>query len=772
MDESACNFNPEATEDDGSCELPEENHDCDGNCTAEVDCAGICGGDTEFDECGVCEGNGTSCLDCEGTPNGEAYIDGCDTCVGGTTGLEPCAEDCLGVPGGDAVYDNCEVCDADPSNDCEQDCNGEWGGAAQVDACGVCDGSGAEYMCWDGSYECNAGDCPAEPQSITYSVYRDGELLVNGLESPLYTDTGLGYSEYHCYTVTYTLNEVESSHSDEACATTNDMTEIEGCMDEAACNYDPEATMDSGECEYAEYECWNGDMVCDSSDCPFEPGTDPFTFNQSSYQAFYHVMDAYDLNGDPLVAGEDWIAVFKGDVCVGARLWTEDTTTDIPAMGDDGFSYSEGYLLEGELPSFKIFDASENKVIDAFLSDQFKFINNEVYLVNTMKGGIGYYLPLNNYHNLVSFYALPDDVSPGGMTFGISDIVHSLISEGESAINISGEWSGSLTALTSEKGYWVSIDSPGSALFGAGLQYDPERVYDLHEGPNLISYPDTGIVDLSAAIPDNVEDSFIAILSEGQAAYNSDEGWVGMLTTFQGGSGYWVISDADLSFSYNMSDNMARTQLPPKEVLPDNVGFKVHQSPLQAFYFIDNITFDEGGIEIGDWILAYNGDVLAGIRQWHGDMVDVPLMGSYEDELTAGYFGDRDLPTFKVLKKSSGKLITLDGIIPEWTSNGIFIIDALSEANEIPEQFGLNEVYPNPFNPVTSIQFSIAEETPVSIQIFDMQGRLVDTIISELDFRAGYHQVQWNAENNSTGIYIVKLSAGNHISTRKLMLIK
>ena len=53
-DASACNFNADATEDDGSCSYAEENYDCDGNCTADVDCAGDCGGSAEVDECGVC----------------------------------------------------------------------------------------------------------------------------------------------------------------------------------------------------------------------------------------------------------------------------------------------------------------------------------------------------------------------------------------------------------------------------------------------------------------------------------------------------------------------------------------------------------------------------------------------------------------------------------------------------------------------------------------------------------------------------------------------
>jgi len=61
MDASACNFDADATEDDGSCSYAEENHDCDGNCTVEVDCAGVCAGSSELDECDVCGGDGSSC---------------------------------------------------------------------------------------------------------------------------------------------------------------------------------------------------------------------------------------------------------------------------------------------------------------------------------------------------------------------------------------------------------------------------------------------------------------------------------------------------------------------------------------------------------------------------------------------------------------------------------------------------------------------------------------------------------------------------------------
>ena len=51
---AACNYDPDANSDDGSCTYPEENYDCDSNCIIEVDCTGICGGLALDDECGIC----------------------------------------------------------------------------------------------------------------------------------------------------------------------------------------------------------------------------------------------------------------------------------------------------------------------------------------------------------------------------------------------------------------------------------------------------------------------------------------------------------------------------------------------------------------------------------------------------------------------------------------------------------------------------------------------------------------------------------------------
>ncbi len=62
MDQFACNYVPQANIDDGNCEYAEDNYDCEGNCLVDVDCMNICGGDADFDLCGICEGDGSSCL--------------------------------------------------------------------------------------------------------------------------------------------------------------------------------------------------------------------------------------------------------------------------------------------------------------------------------------------------------------------------------------------------------------------------------------------------------------------------------------------------------------------------------------------------------------------------------------------------------------------------------------------------------------------------------------------------------------------------------------
>ena len=87
-DEGACNYDAGACGDDGSCYYPEPGFDCGGNCIIGVDCNGECGGTAVLDECGVCGGSGIAEGECDCDGN---VLDPCGVCGG--TGVLGCADE-------------------------------------------------------------------------------------------------------------------------------------------------------------------------------------------------------------------------------------------------------------------------------------------------------------------------------------------------------------------------------------------------------------------------------------------------------------------------------------------------------------------------------------------------------------------------------------------------------------------------------------------------------------------------------------------------------
>jgi hypothetical protein len=89
----------------------------------------------------------------------------------------------------------------------------------------------------------------------------------------------------------------------------------------------------------------------------------------------------------------------------------------------------------------------------------------------------------------------------------------------------------------------------------------------------------------------------------------------------------------------------------------------------------------------------------------------------------------------------------------------------------VPAEFALHSAYPNPFNPVTTISFSLPADSEVLIQVVNLQGRVVETLTNH-NMNSGYHAIQWNADSHSSGLYFVNMVAGDYHQTQKLMLVK
>ena len=193
-------------------------------------------------------------------------------------------------------------------------------------------------------------------------------------------------------------------------------------------------------------------------------------------------------------------------------------------------------------------------------------------------------------------------------------------------------------------------------------------------------------------------------------------------------------------------------------------GYDYTQSSQQAFYFVESVE----GINEGDYILSFNGDKLIGSRQWQGSIIDVPVMGNDGNSYSNGYIVAGSTPTFKLL--SNGKLTNLEGDIPAWSDNGLFMVSSLSQV-VIPEVYSLSQAYPNPFNPTTTLNFAIPVDNEVTLSIYNLQGRKVATLING-NMKVGYHSVVWDANSYASGVYFVKMVAGEYLKTQKLMLIK
>lgn len=95
---------------------------------------------------------------------------------------------------------------------------------------------------------------------------------------------------------------------------------------------------------------------------------------------------------------------------------------------------------------------------------------------------------------------------------------------------------------------------------------------------------------------------------------------------------------------------------------------------------------------------------------------------------------------------------------------------------ELPAFYGLSNNYPNPFNPVTIIKFSLAEPGYTTIDIFNILGQKITSLAAEYR-QAGNHSVIWNGLNSSgeavaSGIYFYRLQSGDFIDSKKMTLLR
>lgn len=103
--------------------------------------------------------------------------------------------------------------------------------------------------------------------------------------------------------------------------------------------------------------------------------------------------------------------------------------------------------------------------------------------------------------------------------------------------------------------------------------------------------------------------------------------------------------------------------------------------------------------------------------------------------------------------------------------NPITSIDKENELSGMPTAYALEQNYPNPFNPTTVIRFALPKQSVVKLSVYNVIGEKITELVNG-NMSAGYHEVNFNATNLATGMYIYRISAGNFVSVKKMLLIK
>lgn len=222
------------------------------------------------------------------------------------------------------------------------------------------------------------------------------------------------------------------------------------------------------------------------------------------------------------------------------------------------------------------------------------------------------------------------------------------------------------------------------------------------------------------------------------------------------------------------------TPMTPPIIIPENGG---------SFDFniaLENLTNDPQTIDIWTMIIlpeagcveVMNLDgftIPAGAAPNRDRTQDVPEFAPAGTYTYYGYVGEYpwvvdNYDSFTFVKEGtdgSGYL----GSPLDWYCGGESFDAELNNTISLPDVYALSSPYPNPFNPFTTLKYSLPEAGNVLLTIFDVQGREAAKLVDSYK-PAGSHSITWNAENFTSGIYFARLTAGDFTQTQKLLLIK
>ncbi|NQU67477.1 MAG: T9SS type A sorting domain-containing protein [Candidatus Marinimicrobia bacterium] len=586
-----------------------------------------------------------------------------------------------------------------------------------------------------------------DPTVITYNVYRDGSLFTQNLEITQFIDGSLGYSETHCYTVTASGGANESGHSNEACATTYEM----GCSLEHFSNL-PDIT---GEFSLIIVQSVTGIEVgeCDE-------------------------IGVYDANA---ILNYATCENLTGELLVGAGVWVDDQLS-ISTVGsidycDVGGSQFPGYV-EGNPIIFRYFSTADGMEYEAqatYMAGNGTFGEMITSLTLEIVTSVNHRITLNSYmRNLLSTYMMADDPAVETL-FG--DQVLIMGNDGGD-FYVPQYFINSIGDIDNLEGYSAFINGSDDITFEiTGMQIDVTTPFNVDPFMNnIIPYISDTEMPSSAGFGPYNDDILIASNDSGD--FYAPAWDVYTLTTLVPGEGYILFLNGDSPLEMSYPENVLSSQVANEwEALKPGLVSQQFDVVKTGVVHPIIVTSLQGNVAVGDEITVYaNGTLVGATRVVDTDRpLPVTAWGAinqvgYEqpgfqvgDAIEIRYWSQSQNTELRVTADIEGQYF---GMSPLTTGSLVVHSDSA-----VPTQFRVHPAYPNPFNPIMTISYELPIDSHVTLTVYDLAGHLITELVDETR-TVGTYQSVWDASNQSSGVYLVKMVAGDFQSVQKVVLLK
>jgi hypothetical protein len=483
------------------------------------------------------------------------------------------------------------------------------------------------------------------------------------------------------------------------------------------------------------------------------------------------VLESAKVDDTVLVAGDE-IALYSGNTLVGSASYTGVFPMLLQAWNfipDDSIRVRIYLSATGELVDVT---PDIRRGSQVFIEDGYSVITAP----GTLRVPNQLVLPANRF-NLISLYVNPPNRQ---VTTLFSNTQTLILHDDEGQVWIPGFNINQIGNWNAERGYYLfrsGQDTVRTTINGRPLLRNETPI---HLYGNRFNY-----IPVIYDAPEPVTSAFAEFPTGRISIIQDDEGgaWIpsldlNTLGSLQPGKGYLMfLSGADTTFTY--PDPVLAKQAPVQPVLA-------------SAYYSDKVvaTGLPWTVVITQWdallpqnaeISLWDGDVLVGATTRTGDTTAVTVWRADPDNELPG-FAPGNPVTARVW--DAQQQVELEVRLTDTRTSaglrfgsGAFGIAAAGAPvttgieNELPIEYALEAIYPNPFNPSTNVRFSLPETAHVRITVYNTLGQLVATLSDGMTAQ-GRHTITWNAINQASGVYIIRLEAGNFVQVRHVTLLK